>query len=87
MAGPWQSGGLNEVITHPPTPEQRAAIKAYEDAVRDHEVFEREVLLSWAAVFCTCLTSYAPVSYTQDPGYAQCLVHGRFLLTHDGRVL
>lgn len=70
-----------------PGPEQEAAARRFEQAVADNGVREREALLRWQALFCTCLPYYTRPDLQTPPGHAACLVHGQFMLAHDGRVL
>lgn len=69
------------------TEAERAQIAAYKQAVREYGVWEREQTLAWTPVFCTCARWRVPVSSDTPPGHAMCLVHGAFMITHDGRVI
>jgi hypothetical protein len=48
---------------------------------------EREAMLAWSPIFCTCTPGYTRVDTETPPGHASCLVHGAFMITYDGRVL
>jgi hypothetical protein len=69
------------------TAEQQAAVRAFEQAVDANGVREREVLLAWTALFCTCVPYFTRPDLQTPPGHAACLVHGQFMIAHDGRVL
>ena len=69
------------------TEAEQAQIEAFERAQRDLGVTEREICVRNAWLFCTCRPAFARVSQETPPGHAGCLVHGQFMITHDGRVL
>lgn len=66
-----------------PEQEPPPGYAAYREAMRDTEIAERERVLRWAMIYCTCPRSYL----AGPPGQAECLVHGGFMATYDGRVL
>jgi hypothetical protein len=87
-AGPWQTSGPNKVIAVPaPGDSRRAAIREFEQAMADYETEQREIFLRWQAIMCTCLTVRRRATVTTAPGNADCLIHGHYMVTHDGRVL
>jgi hypothetical protein len=66
---------------------RRAAMREFEQAMAVYETEQREMFLRWQAIMCTCLTSRRRATITTAPGNADCLIHGHYLVTHDGRVL
>jgi hypothetical protein len=66
-----------------PAQPESDAVTAYRQAMRDTEIAERELVLAWSMIYCTCPRRYLP----GPPEQAQCLVHGGFMTTYDGRTL
>lgn len=69
------------------TEAEKAQVEAFERAQAELGVTERETCLRYAWLFCTCIPRYTPVDQQTPPGYANCLVHGQHMITHDGRWL
>ena len=69
------------------TEAERKQIEAYRQLSRDVPVSERQVMLDWSPLFCTCRPRLALVTADIPPGHAHCLVHGAYMVTWDGRVL
>ncbi len=67
-----------EMASHVAGPQRIAA------QLRDLEIAEREQILAWAMVFCSCrMTTWGPGM----PPVAGCPVHGQHMTTWDGRTL
>ena len=79
--------GLNFSELQPPSEEARKAAEAYREALTQAEIRDRETLLVWAFIMCTCTPAYIRVDLQTPPGYSACLVHGQHLMTKDGRWL
>jgi len=67
------------------TDEEKEQIKAFMQAVAAVQVGWREQMTGqWAFLYCTCCTRYhGPECQVADG----CPVHGRFMITKEGRIL
>jgi hypothetical protein len=70
-----------------PDPDQLAAMMAQRERV-EHEMArlqlaERAANLAWGAILCSCEHRFTP----GRPAWADCLVHGMFVIRPDGTIL
>lgn len=75
-------GGEN--YTDPPVLAQMLArAHEIEQLMIEQQMADRRTVLAWAPILCSCERRYVPGS----PSWADCLVHGVFLIHPDGTTL
>lgn len=67
--------------------EQIAQIEAFEQAMTVFHIEQRESVIRFAMVFCSCRKPCGCGKPHNDPPQVGCVVHGSFMLLPDGRVL
>jgi hypothetical protein len=75
----------------PPTPEQieqmQQQARKFALAEADAEAAHRARMWRFAAIICTCKPRYIRCDQETPPGHANCLLHGQFMITYDGKIL